>query len=351
MMEVLISIGIVTIGIFGLIALLPVAGRQAERALINDGKAAVGQNAVAEFFTRGLHRRDMWVIPQSGGTPFNPVFPSPPFPPGTPRSFCIDPQIGSRPAIYTNAVDFPTVPGGVAGLNTMPRITVRRALGQGEMSSFLADHVFTGADDLLIDKNTAVVGDPPVQQFVIDGSANPVLRQTNGSYSWMATLVPKLGSTTEFILSIVVFYNRDFSDPSMPSATDRPTPERVAKVQVFTDLYNNGIGGGDMRITMHPGGRPEDLDVKKGEWVMLAVGDPTQSYFRWYRVVDADAENDLSSGTPQRDITLDGPDWPYPATSPDTSPLTVPWVIIPTGAVAVYERSVRLEATGIWAEW
>jgi hypothetical protein len=90
------------------------------------------------------------------------------------------------------------------------------------------------------------------------------------------------------------------------------------------------------------------LDVRKGDWVMLAVPPAVGSYFRWYRVVDADAENDVSSGTPTRVITLDGPDWPYDSTNP---PHFTPMVIMPTGVVAVYERSVRMEEGGLWAEW
>ena len=54
LMEVLISIGVVSIGLLGVVSLIPLASQQAEEGARNDRKANVGRRSFREFVVRGL---------------------------------------------------------------------------------------------------------------------------------------------------------------------------------------------------------------------------------------------------------------------------------------------------------
>ncbi len=56
LLEVLISIGIMAVGLISVMSLLPVGGIQAQKADIEQRKAETGLNIVREFKTRGMAR-------------------------------------------------------------------------------------------------------------------------------------------------------------------------------------------------------------------------------------------------------------------------------------------------------
>ena len=55
LMEVLISIFVVSIGLLGVAALIPLAGHQTEQGSRNDRKANVGRRSFREFMVRGYN--------------------------------------------------------------------------------------------------------------------------------------------------------------------------------------------------------------------------------------------------------------------------------------------------------
>ncbi len=61
LMEVLISIGIMAIGMVSIASLLPVGGLQVERANIEERKAELGLNAYREFQICGMGDPNKWV--------------------------------------------------------------------------------------------------------------------------------------------------------------------------------------------------------------------------------------------------------------------------------------------------
>lgn len=149
-------------------------------------------------------------------------------------------------------------------------------------------------------------------------------------------------------LSIVVFDRRD-SSMAMNAQN-----ERVVNVALF---HNGGLGGGDVTLGASTA---EELDVKPRQWLMLMATPgpmiprsapcpnfPGVSLFRWYRVLDAEEapRNVPGSVYPwERDVVLQGPDWPVSYFASLTGPAQRPTrAALVSNVVAVYERSIQLE--------
>jgi hypothetical protein len=178
-LEVLISIGILSVGLASVLALLPAGGSQARKAMVEDRRTALGENALADFEARGFLNPVNW----SGSS-------SPPV--------MIDP--------LGKAYGVQIVPAGmklvdVNGLTTLA----------------LADYVFRGADDLVfaIPENEDLAPLPGLQ-----GNSR---RLTEGNFSWLATIVPlTTGSTPFYRLSAVEFYRRSFDTAAYSSSVQLP---------------------------------------------------------------------------------------------------------------------------------
>jgi hypothetical protein len=395
LLEVTFSIGVVMVGLLGVASLLPLAGYQANKGRLADKAAHFGRQAYREFVVRGMGQGNaVWALTDGSlfdrnatGTLINPVgsapqpylpAPNDPTSPGPPyffpRSFCLDPRFVSRNGFTINsplpgndARRFPYVPMRASqvpnsGPNAwfypgywMHRISLAGFFATplpSVLNETLADNVFVAQDDLAFElPSDRTIG--PVQQ-VIDGK-----RQSAGSVSWMATLVPKLdrngGISDMYTLSIVVCDRRD---PTM--AMDRDN-ERVAIVPTAADFWSGGIGGGDVRLAARIGDPLErqiaDLDVREGQWVMLsgAVNTNTPGILtimhKWYRVVAADSEVDINphptTNTAWKNVTLSGPDWPVRTTANQGGVINTQVTIVP-GVVAVFEKTIRLENSSLW---
>jgi hypothetical protein len=453
LMEVLISIGVVTVGLFGVLALIPLAGQQMNQGLLEDRKSAVGKNAFQQFKIRGMGNPANWVTGVKD--PNNATAGVGVYSPSSAQAFCIDPLFAAR---YGNSnfvnmrnskgvdgqwgvagvdddgdgtIDNATEAGwpgsddtlpnpiaqgpdgkwGVAGVdddgdgttdnateagwpgsddNVMKRISLRRSAGGSPMSLIQAEEIFVAQDDLVFtapnDKTL-----PPLQQWSVDkgpdgewgvagtdddsdgqtdnateggwpASDDAVKRQSDGDLSWMATVVPKQGTNSDlYVVSIVVYSKRDFTSEQGPDGAwgiagtdddgdgtvDNPIEARwpgsddgLALVGAF---YSNGVGGGDVRLTATA---VENLDVRQGDWVMLAGNLPVKgatpiSIFKWYRVIAADSEVNVSATPFEREVTLLGGDW-------NATEMPVPQVLIMKNVIAVYEKTLRLERNSLW---
>ena len=106
LLEVLMSIGVVSIGLLGVVALIPVAGHEARQGVQNDAKALAGKRAFREFAVRGMADPSNWFAP--GNPTFDPL--------ASPQAFCIDP-VGFRLAEIagqnlSQVSQFPSLPTG-----------------------------------------------------------------------------------------------------------------------------------------------------------------------------------------------------------------------------------------------
>jgi type II secretory pathway pseudopilin PulG len=159
LMEVLISIGILAVGLTAVITIIPAAGSQAQKALTESNKANVGLAAIDDAITRGILS-----------------------PPGAPP-FVVDP-VGNAP---------------FAGL-------ALESLG-GLNPGIAADEVFRSQDDVVFTLENSGQEEPP-QPLFYTGNAK---RLSEGVYSWLATLVPQGGEN--YLLSVVSFHRREATAP------------------------------------------------------------------------------------------------------------------------------------------
>jgi type II secretory pathway pseudopilin PulG len=341
LLEVLISIGVVSIGLLGVAALIPVAQFKAQQGILEDRKAAYGRRALAEFRIRGmnapgttLYGTDMsaanwrWPTWPRAGASQRPVF----SPDGSVlrQSYCLDPRMvatartGGQPDLVQA---FPSRGLTVA----MPRITLGTLWAPDPaVMQALADEAFVLPDDLVFQVPTSRPELPPLLQYLAPNGV-PVKPYAEGKLSWMATLVPvqtSFGSVPEddddrYVLSVVIFNERVLD----------PTEESVATVTT--------LGPGEIRLGDATATRYGIKDLRVGDWLMLArrvtVPHPlirNYLFTRWTQVINADENFDVANE--DREFTISLSD--MPATH----------AVFVKGVVAVYERTVRLENSTLW---
>lgn len=166
LLEVLISLGILSVGLASVVALVPAGGEQAKKALLDDRRGSLGPNALADCVNRGLLDRTKWSPPQPMAAAYRLLF---------------DPTTA-------NALS----PGGLTP------VTVA-----GFTAGPLADEIFRAQDDLLYklpDDEDA----PALPQFFTDSSK----RLNEGAFSWLATLVPLTASSLTHRLTVVTIFRR-----------------------------------------------------------------------------------------------------------------------------------------------
>jgi hypothetical protein len=259
LLEVLMSMFVLAVGLLSVASLLPVGSFQAARALIDDRKAVLGQNAAREAKTRGVLRPDWWwyangspyvtqtSVPRSvfgggkvtipaGTITVNPATPtqdsfgsavSDPaiFGPGPSGGLstnsipltpvCVDPwmfNMGVRNG-YTAQVDLFASGGNNSPLR-MPRVTlvqntagVTQLTAAQQRSSFCNDQSFVSEDDLSYVVDQSNPDTPPARGF--NGNGLPILpsggpgngtkRNYNGQFTWLATIVPLYGDGVQLV--------------------------------------------------------------------------------------------------------------------------------------------------------
>jgi len=385
--EVLFSILVTSVGLFGAIAIFPFAESQSRKARLNDAAAALGRSAVHMFDTMGMRRPfDRWYT--WNGTQFVGATPAT-F--STLQSYCIDSRFLVRntgnvsttattraqffpyisplnaPAARMNRIAF--FPGSLAPsvaaslldqfdrTNTVALVAGEPAYGRNLL---LADSIFIFKDDLdfirpgiddvsnmTLPSGAKLQNDRSLPAFqVFQSLAGGALapRPTQGHLSWMATLVPKVDyysgtGSDEFVLSIVVFNNRP-TDLFL-SANNQNVLERTV---IAEPQSGDGSTGGEFLLRIpepSPTAATEQiakdrLKVRSHDWVMLSTVVGGVGRFQWYRVTHCDPEIDYGNnlaGNYSRYVTLMGQDWPYGNCQ----------ATLMEGVVAVYEKTIRLD--------
>jgi prepilin-type N-terminal cleavage/methylation domain-containing protein len=309
LLEVLIAIGIVSVGILGTMATLIVAGHQASAGISADAIDRLGRSAVDEFTIRGFDRPvgpdGTWAAIPAG---------LPPHPrPG--RSYCLDPSFVASHGSTLPLSWFPAVDAADGG-GRLHRVSIRPFPGDqitapvSPIGAAAAESIFTGMDDLVFARpNDRTL--PPEQVY---GGGQ---RQYDGRYSWFATVQHDTGYA---VLCIVIFRSRNIAEIDA---------ERLVEVDSLE------VGSVTIRPRTTAGGtvRPlSDLDCREGQWLMLVGIDPASGTVphRWYRVLGAE---DIDAGT--RYLSVLGLDWGLPAA--DTR------AVLLGSVVAVYEKTIRFK--------
>jgi hypothetical protein len=179
LMEVLISIGILSIGLASVVALIPAGGSQAKKTVIEDRRGSMGAGALADVVNYGMLNTATWsTIPTA------------------PYRVVIDP-IGNG--------SFPSA-AGLTAIN----------VSNISPGSNVANLIFSAADDLVYVDDTAKA-DPTTEPPVPKRTSDNARRLSEGGYSWLATLVPSgTASPSQFYtLSVVEFYRRPPSSTAL----------------------------------------------------------------------------------------------------------------------------------------
>lgn len=382
LLEVLISIFVLSFGLMGVAALIPL-GRY---ALVETGKAdrsaACGRAGMRDVKVQRMLDPARWWNPapvatglqnDTGTTFANPSGYTTTQWPNRGQSFCIDPLGLYRYASAGGAaVDeyemFPLdVTSGPACIH-MPRIALDTYLigGPTVMPLALAERVFTWRDELLFETNEDEATYRPERLYSLSGGTGfgtdasaAVVGEAEGNYSWMATVTPAaseapLGYADKktYTVSIVVFYKRDFEVDGVM------TPERPVQA-VFV---GNGLGGGDVKLCTTVDDR-DYLTLREKQWIMLCgqVADErfgsgaVRNVFKWYRVVLTDDEphvpetsdNPVPANTEWlRYATLAGPDWNGDWNLSDTSgdgTNDTTYAALVDGVIGVYTTTIEFD--------
>jgi len=393
-LEVLFAVLVAVIGLLGAIAVFPVASSQAQKARVLETIATAGRSCVHQFDTAGMRRPDCWWYwnPSPTTLPAYPKFEvinaytSPPGP-GKPTygySYCIDSRFvvanaglslpagydaTSFPYVWQDATNpalnnlslnspqmarvafFPPVPTGVAGAAAAPYIdSSGNAAKTIAGCRIQADSIFLIDDDPSYErpKDGSLPGQQNYAALPLAGMGR---RQTEGEYSWMATLVPRIdiysgASTDQYVLSVVMFHKRP-ADLALNVLDNARTLERTVGAAAA-----DGYTGGEVLLywtapqnTANDDLAKDRLKVRPGDWIMLSgnmsypIGNNqsrTLPRFQWYRV--ADTEDMVYDGTAsqyERWVTLVGQDW--------SINLAVQQATIVEGVIGVYEKTARLE--------
>jgi hypothetical protein len=388
LLEVLISIGVLSVGMLGAATMLPLAKFYSTEASKFDRASTLGQQAYHDLQIRGYLSIKKWLKPDipglnykdasamlidplawsyaaANGTPIPNYFPA--FP-----NNGVTPPLASAPIIFRTNIDVNSTwneaaPKPPANPNYLP------------MPYQLADRIFRANDDVLFDVPGRSDGRPTTPSGVL-------APDYAGDFSWFVTvshLPTDLSNTLDrqrYVASLVVFYKREINlnaaDWPGPPAQDEPPPERI----VYADFLQQPVfvnqtyplpptaigvypGGGAVMLKTIPSvGASNWLDgLKPNQYVMLSANfqtvdttNATTGTFpkvSWYRIVSVDAGAQLNaSGQMTRIVNLEGADWPATVSvgnsqiwnDADGAGGDTAFCTIANGTIAVYEDVITV---------
>jgi len=287
LMEVLIAVGILAIGLSSVVALLPAGHSMAQRSFTTDQASIVAANAAADFVTQGFLR------PECISVTVPPLV----YDPLGTNSALLKPIFLRQEGVFATSA---------SGIRTPP----------------ISGYLVRGRDDLVYN-----VPDNPnldvTNRFGVDG-----LRDHLGKFTWAALLTRPVGSGIpptdpfapgdEAILSIIVFHQRDPSQPLVPLGN-----------------YAAGTGALTLPVSGAPliaGRQNRDL-IRTGGVVALEPVPPASGSYAVRRLSLASLTTDQNGKESGAFIEFEGGDPPG---------TTFTAYLIPD-AVAVLERLVTIE--------
>ncbi len=410
LVEVLISIGLLGVGLLGVAAVFPVGSYYTRKGDVSDRGAAIAQAAFADFIATNKHNPDNlmhwyddartggsyfannaaatgagnnnfgplggairpWLAAQTGvvtlaGTQnFNSLFGS---------AYIVDP-LGMSAAANLNAMPagsnapwgtlqpsaFINDPRWAPFADSWPvrRICTSSVMVNGRPNRAASLDQFRSSDDLSLGE---VAADSPARfQFEgLDSSGDgvvdvPMRRQEKGDFSWFVSIVPSSAEALSAIatdpsafyydVSVVVFFKRN------------PDVINVEERLVSGSVVSTGTGGGELVIERLNDGNSESpfKNLKEGQWVMVTGPHPNSTstrpilFSQWYRVLAINDKDELPITRPdaQRLIGLRGPDWPWQGGQVGNNRTPMVSVGLFPGAVAVHTKTIRLDNRGVW---
>ena len=359
-LEVITAIMVAVIGVFGVVAIIPFAIRQAEMGLNQEDSINAARNVQQRFETMGLKDSNRWffgdatAVPAGnrGGFGIDPDV----------RAFCIDPvgiSYSTSPQInepYTTYGRFPRVPSSfilpagfpalvydhnpftgakTAGpLPGLPRVTFLDR-NNNIFDRALAAQVF-GYENDLVHAKTNERALPPDPQFFRSGGINHK-RMTEGNVSCMTFIVGKGMTSNEYTMYTVVFRKR------LVANSDRIFQVDSATSNLVLPGNTTSYGGGDLVVNELTTPAADAKRIGRNEWIMMLNADPTQPgtirSLQYFRLTESYETN---SG--QTTFSLIGGDFEL---SDGTTNFPTFLIYMPD-VLAVYENTFRFESKSNW---
>ena len=321
---------VATIGVFGVMVMIPFAVKQSQTGLDNDAASALGRNALEDLQTNGFLIADQFdnldriavrvpiaaadndvdatILPLPPNRVFelyNTDFPGEPvldvatgaFRYNRPGIIHFDPIGVASDLTEVNIPDFPSVlapdiriysatarRAGFADLNANGTFEAGVDLpAGGPVTIREASRLCRSSDELFQKEETESVEEtaPPQPLFNMDGT-NQIKRQFSGRISWSAFLVPEkdpgitgLGAPVSRFRSYAIAYRDRFIDPSNPIGSNYEVYLTNMSVPNGTDGFQQSVS----QITFDAGNGVDTEEVGRGSWVMLLnrIPDPDTS--------------------------------------------------------------------------
>lgn len=331
LLEVLISMGILTIGLASVAALIPAGRSQAVKAAIYDRGSTLAANTAADLISRGFLRTEKLIPSLTFG------------PASTSRLVVYDPLYASLwPA--TTGIPFVQLRDDAATSGASARVlNVTPPTG---IPSVIADILFRSEDDpvYVVPDNEPDAAPAPRWSPASGGSGNG-RRVFDGTYSFLASLEtgelnpPFWLSGRQATMTIVVFHRRDPSTSPFalaPVTTDNTDP--LFGLWGERDAADNPLTGAP--VVLPEGDTIRDV-VKPGSFVLWTNHPTTPTLMRWFRALIVIDQSTVSSGV-RMGISFEGLD--PPGSSSNERLYVLP------GAVAGVQLPVTLEGSSEWSE-
>lgn len=341
LIEVLSSIAVAAIGVFGVLVLVPLASRMSQIGISNEATRQNATNVVERAKSFGALNTNRWVW--WNGASFQPARPN--------LAFCLDAMLVSapnlNPALPTTDTStirfFPNTSGPVTVMQ-IDRVSIRRdaTLPIRQIGSAMAESMM-GQRTML--KTVAAASDlvPPSQSFVRDLATNfPVRREMEGVKTALCLILPtsQPGTSVHRMMSIVVA-NRRFETTNFDRVFDvrdppAPNPQFINKpggvMDLVLDETDSVINGGNL--------------PSRGWLVLVPVyrdNNAGQSFYSWeharpYLIRSSDKVGNSYA------VSMTGAPFSAPSfsTSPPGFPVVGTRAIYVEGAVDIREQEVRL---------
>lgn len=407
--EVLIAMGILTVGLLGVASVFPVASAFMQQGDVADRSSQIAQAAFNDALARGTFDPANWYAMSRGGFepsaysvpgdgPFDsfsrPVadsinnaralWPNDSLCQRVGQVYVIDPlgaaAMSNEQSPTANNLGARVFPASAAVLNLrsnyynmaweqwlsdsqsiwpVRRVTMRQPFVGSlppnptywqitqPLTTAVAERRFSSSDDLAID--IPPQADKPSRQLLqLDANSSPLARQSAGNYSWLATVVPKDPWSLVGSLcevSVVVFYKRVLDGKDDILAA--ASTERIVKASV----QSTGLAGGELLLSPVNDGITESpfQGLKVGRWIMLCGPSPSSTSERPQFVARWYRVLSIEEQGDNRLATLRGPQWPWQPRNGSGELSNNLCVGIFPGAVAVHSKTIRLGGQNAYA--
>ena len=385
--EVLISILVAAIGVFGVILLIPFAWETAERGMDRENAINAAKNQFSDFQAYGYHRTENWFddvvedqkVTGSSVDNANQLQPAaadlenlsdaqnPFVQPGSNIvggwPYVIDPlqavqqtANGQPYERFPRATNFSST-GKMPRLN---RVNLRDVNGFA-FTEELARRMNWQDDDLVFKAPETELGPPRQAYFTLD-TIGGVKRQYDGRFATFSFVVPMDDDRQQYRIVTLVGKAGDRSAERV-FVLDAP-PNGGGANRGYQGIL---LGGGDVIMTEAAETIPvlQKRPIRNGDWIMLinyyrtdTTQDPTidpmfdDIQMDFYQVLNAASTENVAEPN-EYGVTLQGPDFDVfrdwdPTAGVNAATQTVTYAVLIPNVLAVYERTIRAEQASLW---